>query len=244
MVRMVMVAQVAQNAMTDGSDTPDAYPPDYFAAQIRKSDAKISWQYGRIFALAGIADVRGWRVIDVGCGAGPGLRYLAARGALVLGLDHSHYALQAAQHLAPAAGVALADGTAGLPCADSSADLLLLSELVEHVPDALPLLRECYRVLRPGGRVVVTTPNLWDSRRVGAPLAGKTWSGYTDPTHVNLYTPTRLARELRAAGFTQVRWHTGVKPAFWLSSRRLRLRLPVPYPPLVGNGLLAVGRRA
>jgi SAM-dependent methyltransferase len=139
--------------------------------------------------------------------------------------------------------VALSDSTAGLPCASGSADLLLLSELVEHLPEAAPLLRECYRVLRPGGRVVVTTPNLWDIRRVMAPLLGGTWSGHTDPTHVNMYTPLRLARELRAAGFARVRWRTGVKPAFWLSSRKLRLRLPLPYPPLVGNGLLAVGTR-
>jgi hypothetical protein len=58
-----------------------------------------------------------------------------------------------------------------------------------------------------------------------------------------LYTPRRLARELREAGFGRVRWHTGVKPARWLSSRRVRMRLPLPYPPLVGNGLLAVGWR-
>jgi SAM-dependent methyltransferase len=162
---------------------------------------------------------------------------------VALGLDHSRYALAVALELAPGSSVALSDGTAGLPCADASADLLLLSELVEHLPDALPLLRECYRVLRPGGQIVVTTPNLWDIRRLLAPLVGHQWSGDTDPTHVNLYTPRRLARELRAAGFRAVRWHTGIKPARWLSSRRLRLRLALPYPPLVGNGLLATGRR-
>jgi SAM-dependent methyltransferase len=227
--------------MTHPSASPEAYPPAYFAAQIRKSDAKIAWQYGRIFGLAGVEELRGLRVIDVGCGAGPGLRYMLSQGALALGLDHSHYALQASRHLAPGAAVVLNDGTEGLPCADASADVLLLSELVEHLDAAAPLLRECWRVLRPGGRVVVTTPNLWDVRRLTAPLLGRAWSGDTDPTHVNLYTPTRLHRELNNAGFRRVRWHTGVKPAFWLSSRRMRVRLPLPYPPLVGNGLLAVG---
>lgn len=233
--------------MNETQGTADAYQPEYFAAQIRKSDAKIAWQYGRIFALAGVPHVQGLRVVDVGCGAGPGLRYLAARGAVALGLDHSCYALQTALHLVPQRGadadVVLSDNATGLPCADSSADLVLLSELVEHLPAAGPLLRDCCRVLKPGGRIVVTTPNLWDMRRLTAPLIGGTWSGYTDPTHVNLYTPLRLARELRAAGFRRVRWHTGVKPAFWLSSRRLRMRLPIAYPPLVGNGLLATGQR-
>ena len=220
-----------------------AYPPEYFAAQIRKSDAKIAWQYGRIFALAGVRDVDQLRVIDIGCGAGPGLRYLAGRGALALGLDHSRYALKTALALSPAASVALNDSALGLPCASQSVGLVLLSELVEHIENVGPLYEECYRVLWPGGRIVVTTPNLWDARRVLSPLIGRKWSGDIDSTHVNMYTPTRLAAELRRTGFGQVRWHTGVKPAWWLSSRRLRLRLPILYPPLIGNGLLATGVR-
>lgn len=232
-------------------DIDHAYPPGYFDAQIRKSDAKIAWQYGRIFALAGVRDTAGLRVVDVGCGAGPALRYLAARGATALGLDHSRYALATALRLMPqpqdsrsAAGVALNDSASGLPCAEQSADLMLLSELVEHLEDARPLLAECRRALRPGGRIVITTPNLWDARRLLAPLTGRVWSGDTDPTHCNLYTPPRLARELREAGFAHVHWRTGIKPITWLSSRRLRMRLAIPYPPLVGNGLLATGVRA
>jgi SAM-dependent methyltransferase len=220
-----------------------AYPPEYFAAQIRKSDAKIAWQYGRIFELAGVRNVDQLSVIDVGCGAGPGLRYLAGRGALALGLDHSRYALKTALALSPASGVALNVSALGLPCASQSVDLVLLSEQVEHIANARPLYEECLRVLRPGGRIVVTTPNLWDVRRVLSPLIGRMWSGDMDDTHVNLYTPTRLAADLRWAGFGRVRWQTGVKPAWWLSSRRLRLRLPILYPPLIGNGLLATGVR-
>lgn len=219
------------------------YPPDYFRAQMSKSDAKIAWQYGRIFGLAGAHHLHGNTVVDVGCGAGPALRYLAVQGAQAVGLDHSRYALQVAQEVAPTALVVVNDSTGGLPCATAAADLMLLSELVEHVPDALPLLYECFRVLKPGGQIIITTPNLWDVRRALAPLTGRVWSGDTDPTHVNLYTPPRLARELRAAGFVRVRWHSGVKPARWLSSRRLRMRLAIPYPPLIGNGLLATGVR-
>ncbi len=229
--------------MSSTSNVSETYPPEYFAAQLRKSDAKIVWQYGRIFALAGVSALRGMRVLEVGCGAGPGLRYLVAQGALAVGLDHSRYALETAQQVAPTSSVVVSDSATSLVVSDQCVDLVLLSELVEHLPAASALLGECWRVLRPGGRIIVTTPNLWDSRRVLSPLAGHVWSGYTDPTHINLYTPLRLARELRAAGFARVGWHTGVKPAFWLSSRRLRLRLPVPYPPLVGNGLLAVGVR-
>jgi 2-polyprenyl-3-methyl-5-hydroxy-6-metoxy-1,4-benzoquinol methylase len=221
------------------------YDQSYFAAQLSKSDAKVAWQYGRIFDLAGVGFTRApLRVLDVGCGAGPALRFLLARGQRAVGVDLVYYPLAEARRLAPAAGLAQADVSGGLPFASGGFDLLLLSEIVEHLRDEQPLLRECRRVLRPGGRIVVTTPNLWDARRALAPLGGPVWSGDTDPTHCNLFTPPRLGAALRAAGFTGVRWRTGIKPMRWLSSRRLRLRLALPYPPLVGNGLLAVGLKA
>ncbi|NJN67734.1 MAG: class I SAM-dependent methyltransferase [Chloroflexaceae bacterium] len=217
------------------------YNPDYFAAQLRKSDPKVAWQYGHIFALAGV--VPSGRVLDIGCGAGPGLRYLAAQGIAAFGIDLVSYPLLKAQHLAPAAGLVQGNAGVSLPFASASFDLLLASELIEHLPDGRPLLAECSRVLRPGGYAVITTPNLWDVRRVFARLTGRVWSGDTDPTHINLYTPPRLAREMASAGLVRVRWRTGIKPVFWLSSRRLRLRFPFPYPPVIGNGLLAVGEK-
>jgi 2-polyprenyl-3-methyl-5-hydroxy-6-metoxy-1,4-benzoquinol methylase len=220
------------------------YDEAYFVAQLNKSDAKVAWQYGRIFGLAGVAFGKGpLRVLDVGCGAGPALRFLQARGQQAVGVDLVYYPLAAAQRLAPNAGLVQGDVGTSLSFADASFDLLLLSEIVEHLPDEQPLLRECLRVLRPGGRVVVTTPNLWDARRALAPVTGAVWSGDTDPTHCNLFTPPRLVRALARAGFGDIHWRTGIKPARWLSSRRLALRLALPYPPLVGNGLLATGTR-
>jgi 2-polyprenyl-3-methyl-5-hydroxy-6-metoxy-1,4-benzoquinol methylase len=221
--------------------TATHYDETYFVRQLSKSDAKISWHYNRVFALAGVAPAG--RVLDVGCGAGPGLRYFAARGAEAVGVDLGHYPLVETQRLAPAARLAQGDVGRNLPFADKRFDLLLLSELIEHIEDERPLLAECYRVLRQGGALVITTPNLWDIRRALAPVTGHVWTGDTDPTHCNMFTPSRLAAALRAAGFRQVRWRTGIKPMHWLSSRRLRMRLALPYPPLVGNGLLAVGKR-
>ena len=221
--------------------TATHYDETYFVRQLSKSDAKISWHYNRVFALAGVAPAG--RVLDVGCGAGPGLRYFAARGAQALGVDLVHYPLVETQRLVPAARLVQGDVGCNLPFADETFDLLLLSELVEHIADERPLLAECYRVLRRGGAAVITTPNLWDVRRALAPITGRVWTGDTDPTHCNMFTPARLARALRSAGFERVRWRTGIKPMGWLSSRRLRMRLALPYPPLIGNGLLAVGWR-
>jgi SAM-dependent methyltransferase len=101
---------------------------------------------------------------------------------------------------------------ARLPYADDSADVALAGEIIEHVIDTEGFLREIARVLRPGGAVVLSTPNiLWWKHRV-ALLAGR----YPDALdyrlrygddfgHVRLFTPGLLAGLLRETGFVDVR---------------------------------------
>ena len=218
-----------------------SYDPAYFENQIRKSDAKVKWQYGTLLAFAGLNGRARLRVLDAGCGAGPGLRYLDAHGYLAFGSDLVEYPLRAARELAPSARLAQCNLDQGLPYAENSFDGILLSEVIEHVRDARALLSECWRVLRGGGAVVLTTPNLWDARRPFYRLVGRVWSGDTDPTHVELFSPRTLARVLREAGFAGVNVGAGFKPLAWISSRRLRLRVAIPYPPLIGNTLIARG---
>jgi SAM-dependent methyltransferase len=209
----------------------------YFAAQERKSDRKVSWEYGRLLRMAGLPSVQGWDVLDAGCGAGPGLRFFALQGSRVYGADASAYALGRAQALVPVARLVQIDLQAGLPLASGYFHLVVLGDVVEHVPAAEMLLRECQRVLRPGGVLLVRTVNRWDVRRY---WQGQRWSGVADPGHVHLYSPPELRRMLRQAGFRQVRVRTGVKPLFWLPVRWL---IGIPWPPLVGNGLLGVAIR-
>ena len=214
----------------------------YFGNQVRKSDRKIVVQYGRMFRLAGLARrLPGGPSLDVGCGAGPGLRYLATRGAIAVGVDASVYALKQARALVECRGLVQTDARGALPFRDGAFGLVVASEVIEHLPDGIPFLRECRRVLRAGGVLLLTTPNLWDVRRITKPLVGQPWSGDTDPTHINLYTPRRLARELREAGFERTRVRTGLKPITWLPP--YSRPFPIPYPPLIGNGIVAAGVR-
>jgi 2-polyprenyl-3-methyl-5-hydroxy-6-metoxy-1,4-benzoquinol methylase len=119
---------------------------------------------------------------------------------------------------------------------------VLMSEIVEHVADVALVLSEIRRVLRPGGAFVLTTPNLWDVRRAVARVGGPTWTGDTDPTHISLQTPRTMRRHLETAGFAQIRLRTGWKPIARVGGRRMPVRIEVPYPPLVGNGIMASGR--
>lgn len=209
----------------------------YYAAQERKSGRKVVWEYGRLLRYAGLRDVHGWTVLDGGCGAGPGLRFFIAHGGRAYGLDMSAYALARAHSLVPEARLVQADLQADLPLAGDAFDLVVLADVLEHVAEGQRLLRECRRVLRPAGVLVVRTVNRWDVRRHWQRSG---WSGVADPGHVHLYSPPELREALRQAGFGGVRVHAGVKPMLWLPVRWV---IGVPWPPLVGNGLAGVGRR-
>jgi SAM-dependent methyltransferase len=108
---------------------------------------------------AGVA-VRG-RVLDAGCGGGGMPLSLAEEAGLVVGIDPINRFGDAGVRLARERRVhglhfALADGMA-LPFSSGAFDLVLSHAVIEHVADAPLYLRECARVLAPGGRVYLST---------------------------------------------------------------------------------------
>ncbi len=217
------------------------YEDGYFTAQLSKSLDKVGWQYGRLLRWAGVPRRPGLRVLDAGCGAAPALRYLTLLGYETIGSDLMRYPLEQAQIIAPEAAVVCNDLTENMSFTGSSVDVVLAADVIEHLPDGDALLRECYRVLRPGGFVIVSTVNAWDLRRWTHPHLGRVWSALTDPTHVHFYSPPKLRQSLRAAGFEQVRTWAGLKPIAWLPIRWPQIG--IPYPPLLGNGLAVTGRK-
>ena len=215
------------------------YDEKYFAGQISKSAEKAALQYGRLLKFGKVTAATHPRLLDAGCGAGPSLPFLVEQGFKVIGSDFIYYPLLEAQKRAPGVPLLNCNLDQGLPFADGSLDVILASEVIEHLSKDKFFLREVWRTLAPGGVLLLTTPNLWDIRRPLAALTRRTWSGYKDPTHINLMTPRRLANLLNEAGFSQVRWRTGIKPAYQRSVRKLGWRLAIPYPPVIGNGLMA-----
>lgn len=106
--------------------------------------------------------VRGLRVVDLGCGGGLFSVPLAEAGARVIGLDLALAALREAAGRRAGALFAVASMEAA-PIASASADLVLLADVLEHVPDPVPAVAEAARILRPGGRLFTHTINrtLW-----------------------------------------------------------------------------------
>lgn len=106
--------------------------------------------------------IRGYRVLDCATGIGYGAHRLATEGAAaaVTGVDISAEALRTAKGRYPQANLAFLLITPGrLPFDDESFDAIVSFETVEHTADPLFFLRELRRVLKPGGPLIISTPN-------------------------------------------------------------------------------------
>jgi SAM-dependent methyltransferase len=97
-------------------------------------------------------------VLEAGCGEGYGADLLAEDAGLVLGLD---YDALTASHVARAYPRvrAVRGNLACLPLRSSTVDVVANLQVIEHLWDQAGFLSECRRVLVPGGRLLVTTPN-------------------------------------------------------------------------------------
>jgi len=141
------------------------------------------------------APAPGTRLLDVGCGDGTALLRLRQLGWTGLkGIDPDPLAVTRAR----AQGLDVERGTLTThPFPDASFDVIAMSHVIEHVPDPVALLRECRRILKPGGRLVVYTPNIqsWGHRRFQ-----EHWFALEPPRHLYLFRPDNLRQVLERSG--------------------------------------------
>jgi ubiquinone/menaquinone biosynthesis C-methylase UbiE len=139
------------------------------------------------------------RALDLGCGDGRLTAELRARR--VTAADVSAIALERARMLLPDVQLAQLESDAPLPFEDSSFELVLCAETLEHVRDVQLLLSEIRRVLVPGGRLAVTTPA--HGRVTGVAVLARGFERRFDPLspHLRFFTRRSLARLLDETGF-------------------------------------------
>jgi 2-polyprenyl-3-methyl-5-hydroxy-6-metoxy-1,4-benzoquinol methylase len=149
-------------------------------------------------------ELAGARVLDGGCGVGALTRVLTAKGARVVALDIGP---QLAAQTQQRCGCAAVVGTLmALGFLSDTFDVVLSSEAIEHTPNPEHAVRELYRVLRPGGHLVLSTPNrLWQGPvRLASTIGWRPYDGYE-----NFLWPGELRRLLEQQG-GQVIDHRGI----------------------------------
>ena len=117
----------------------------------------VNAYYARPAILALAGDVAGRRILDAGCGSGPLLAALCDRGAIVTGIDKSAGMLELARRrLGDDADLQVADLGSPLPFPDDTFDDVIASLVLHYLEDWGPALAELRRVLKPGGRLIVS----------------------------------------------------------------------------------------
>src|SRR5215218_10355008 len=117
------------------------------------------WAWSRRRALLLSAVTPGERVLDLDCGAGRFVAALRDAGAEPIGVELAAAALERARRNVPGADLRLVNQDGTLPLGHGEVDVVWCSEVLEHVPDTVAFLTEARRVLRRGGRLLVTVPD-------------------------------------------------------------------------------------
>lgn len=168
------------------------------------------------FILQQLGDIRGKRLLDLGCGAGENSVYFAQKGANCIAADYSPGMVEVALKLAAANGVSIEGHTANamaLDFADNTFDIVYASNLLHHIPDPKIALKEMHRVLKPGGKAC-----FWDPLKhnpvinVYRRIATEVRTDDEMPLDINI---TKVVKSL----FSQVSYDT-----FWLASLWIFLR--------------------
>lgn len=147
----------------------------------------------------------GRRLLEVGCARGYALALARQFGWLPWGVETSG---EDAAFARSKFGLNVYHGTVETCSFEpGSFDAITMWSVLEHVPDPLPTLRACRRLLRPGGLLSISMPNA-DSTVAGQ--QGAEWSMYRIPGHVSFFGPGTMRLALRRSGFEVIQLKTGL----------------------------------
>jgi len=188
-------------------DAREAYDAWHAALAVDEA-ADAPWQR---LVRAHLPALDGQRVLEIGCGRGGFAAALAReKGARVVGADFSRTAIALAAAHRRATTVERLDllvaDIGAIPHPEGAFDAVISCETVEHVPDPRRAVRECARVLRPGGRLYLTTPNylgVMGVYRAYRRLTGRPFTEVGQPINRLTLLP-RTVGWVRAAGLRVV----------------------------------------
>ncbi len=214
------------NPRPDVSELATIYPPEYYAYHLQSKNVEIENDDSLLYrarkhvylhrlekAIAQCGGNKDLNVLDIGCADGRALnwyRQIKSRTIQTFGVDFDQVAVERARQ----AGHTVYHGRfeeVSLP--NDYFDMAVATHVIEHVADSKTFLRHAFYALKPGGILLLETPNI-DS--LDARIFRRNhWGGYHFPRHWVFYSAesiTNLAREL---GFKVIKIEYHPAPAFW-----------------------------
>ena len=149
------------------------------------------------FWLHGLTE-GGGELLEIGCGDGSRLLALEKRGWSVVGQEIDPKAAENCRSKGLLVHTAKIDELGFSP---GSFDVILMAHVLEHLHRPVEFLAECRKLLKPGGRLVLSTPNIMS---LGHFIYKKNWLHLDPPRHLIIHNRNSLAGVLRAAGFERV----------------------------------------
>lgn len=154
------------------------------------------------------------KILDVGCGTGNLVKFLLKNNFDAYGIDLSSEAVKFARKISKKRFIK-ANATK-LPFKKNCFDLIVAKSLVEHLTksEAKLFISEAKRILASGGMLLLVTPNFNSPLRL---VQGRNWFGFSDPTHINFYTPEGLENLLKKFTFKKItfKFKTVYDPPYW-----------------------------
>lgn len=170
------------------------------------------------FSVMYLSLVANGRLLEVGCGNGRMLRDMQSFGWQVYGVDFDEAAVAKAREK----GLQVAHGDLhSQRYPDDHFDAIVMSHVIEHVHEPSAILQECHRILKPGGRLVMVTPN---SDGLGHRLFGANWRGLEPPRHLHIFNVKTLTRLLDKERFIECEVRSTVRDANGMLAYSMLLR--------------------
>lgn len=202
------------------------------------SDSAI---YAMVEGALAIRDVRGNVAIDLGCGSGALQRVIVNRFSKYLGVDAVRY-----EGFPAGAEFVEADlNAARFPIADQTADAVFAVETIEHLENPRALVREMARIVKPGGWIVVTTPNQLSGLSLVTLAMKRRFSAFQDvhyPAHITALLECDLLRMASEVGLREIAIEHSGSGRVILTSLKYPRVLGRILPRLCSDNVLLIGR--